>query len=146
MMNMPWRIAVAFPVWLMDLPRGGRSRRESLRIGRSMTSDSPRAFSSILPRKFSKGPGYVVPGRVQPDPVEALVDGDVQHILLGADAEIDVARVPDRLARALLRLTCLDERHLLAGRVDDEDAGSAGPSGGGGDPGLGGDGRAVTPR
>src|SRR5262245_60377116 len=85
----------------------------------------------------SPGPGDVVAGRVQPDPVEAPIHGDVEHVLLVADAEIDVARVADRLASALLRLAGLDEGHLLAGRIDHEDAGSAGPAGGEVDPALG---------
>src|SRR5262245_21249961 len=51
---------------------------------------------------FSSGPRNVVPGRVQPDSVEALVHGDVEDVLVGADAEIDVARIADRLASTLL--------------------------------------------
>src|SRR5437764_5070386 len=34
------------------------------------------------------GPGDVVAGRVEPDPVQALIRGDVQQVLIGTDAEV----------------------------------------------------------
>src|SRR4051794_28645722 len=42
-------------------------------------------------------PGDVVPDRVESDPIQALVDGDVEHVLLVADAEVAVARVARQL-------------------------------------------------
>src|SRR5262249_887088 len=78
----------------------------------SKRGTSSQAVTEPIPQspspRTSSGPGDVVAGRVQPDPVEAPVHGDVEHVLLLTDAEIDVARAADRLASAPLGLAGLD--------------------------------------
>src|SRR3954452_7143986 len=76
-------------------------------------------------RYGSPVPGDVVAGRAQADPVEALVDRDIEHVLLIADAEVAVARIAHGLAGTLLGFGRLDEGHFPAGRVDHEDSGAA---------------------
>src|SRR5262249_59019669 len=62
--------------------------------------------------------------RLEADPVQALVDGDVGHVSLVADAELDVAGdTPPVLAEpGLGGRPSANEAQLLAGRVGGQDA------------------------
>src|SRR5262249_24971725 len=57
------------------------------------------------------------------NPVQTFIDGNVERFAFVADAETDVAGDALGLLGARLRDACGDETELLAGRVDDEDAG-----------------------
>src|SRR4051794_38111359 len=87
----------------------------------------------------------MIAGRVERDPIQALIHGDVEYVLGVVDAEVDIARVARRLPGALLGLAGLDEGHLPAARVEHEDPGPARPAGGEVDPPLGVDGHPVAP-
>src|ERR1017187_765191 len=97
-----------------------------------------------LPRNGLLSPGNVIAGRVQLDPVQALIDRDVEHVFHIADTEVDVAGVPDWLTGPGLGIRRHDEAHFAAGGVNHEDPGATWRSGGEIDASLGIDGHAVA--
>src|SRR5262249_32319648 len=65
--------------------------------------------------------------RLEADPVQALVDGDVEHVSLVADAELDVAgdTLPVLEEPGLVGRSSGNEAQFLAGRVGDQDTGAS---------------------
>src|SRR5262249_58918678 len=62
------------------------------------TKEDPSLFLSfVLRTSYLFGPGNVIAFCLEPDAVEALVHGDVEHGALVADAEVAVARQTHRL-------------------------------------------------
>src|SRR5262249_19871309 len=103
---------VRSPCGLFIVHRPPRPENRSLPTARSMVAelearshDGLDAPAYLVPLSC---PGNVVTRGVEPDPVEARVDRDVEHVLVVADAEVHVARIPPRMPGPGLGLAGLD--------------------------------------